>query len=76
MRAHHHDLILQIGARNFRDGVIGHRVVVMKLYFQVRGNLEALVALNHVNQAVVIFDSQRDLRGNVRRAGGPDSGTR
>jgi hypothetical protein len=32
--AQHDDLILQIGARNLRDGVVGHRVFVWYLTFK------------------------------------------
>ena len=72
MRADHHDFVLQIRAGNFRDSVVGHEIVAVKLHLKISGNFQLLALLDHAHQPIVIFHGDCDLRWHRRGVGGPD----
>ena len=65
--AQHHELVLQVGAGDLGDRVVGHQVVVVELDREVDGHLELLALLAHPDQPVVVLlgddDLGRDLGG-------------
>ena len=59
--AEHDDLVLQVGAGDLGDRVVGHQVVVVELDRELDGHLDLLARLDHPNQPVVVLLGQHDL---------------
>ena len=67
MATKHDNLVLQIRAGNFGDGVVGHEVVIMELRRDVDDHLELLALFDHAYQAVVVLLGDDDLGWDLRR---------
>ena len=61
MSAEHDQFVLEIGAGNLGDGVIGHQVIIMELDREIDGHFDFLALFAHPDQSVVLFHRQDDL---------------
>ena len=55
MRANHHHFIFFVGARNLTDGVVLHRIVVVKSIGDVKLQLDVFLVLQQSRDAVPLL---------------------
>ena len=65
MPAQHDQLVLQIGAGDFGDGVVGHQILVLELDLELNGDLEVFAGLAHADEPVVMLLREHNLRHDL-----------